>query len=343
MGRARWARARCTWAGRWVVATVGVSVALALGGALGSPAAGASSTAPPSGGTADVAYAGSLQLLNEQTVGPAFSKATGIAYQGRGGGSFGLAQEIRSGEIAPNVFESVGAAPIRLLQPHFTRWYVSFASSPIVVAYNPHTSFAGRLAAIARGRAPLSGLFRLMAQPGFLLGRTNPDTDPQGQAFSEMVELAQRRYHLAPGTTTKVLGALDNPSEVFAETALDSRLQAGQLDAASAFRSQAIQLHMPYIALPPAIDLGDPSMASTYAKASLTLSDHHVVRGVPLTVEITTLGTTDTAPAARFVAYTLSPTGRRAFSAAGYDVFRPTAVGRAAGIPLEVRHELGSS
>lgn len=324
-----------------VVATLGALLAVVVGVLLGPAAAGASGTGAAPAGTADVAYAGSLQLLNEQTVGPRFSKVTGIPYQGRGGGSFGLAQEIRSGEIAPNVFESIGTAPIRSLDPRSTRWYASFASSPIVVAYNPHTSFAARLSAIAHGRQPLSELFHLMAQPGFLLGRTNPETDPQGQAFYEMVELAQRRDHLASDTTTKVLGAVDNPSEVFAETALEARLQAGQLDAASAFRSQAVQLHLPYVTLPAAINFGDPALAGTYARATLTLSDRSVVHGVPLTVDITTLGHHDPVAAARFVAYTLSPAGRRAFSAAGYDVFPPQVFGNRAEIPIEVRHELG--
>ena len=38
--------------------------------------------------------------------------------------------------------------------------------------------------------------------------------------------------------------------QIFEEAALDSRLQAGQLDAASAYLSQAKQLHLHYIMLP---------------------------------------------------------------------------------------------
>jgi len=338
-----------TWRGTSLIGTwvVALCMAVAACGSSGHPATPAkpsgSATRPKVSGTANVAYAGSLLLLNEKVIGPAFSRATGYAYQGRGGGSFGVAREILSGEIAPNVFESIGAAPIALLEPKLTSWYVQVAASPIVVAYNPNSPAAPRLRAIARGRKPLSDLFGLMAEPSFHLGRTDPNTDPQGQAFYEMVKLAQARYHLPSTTVARVLGPLDNPSQVFAETALEARLQAGQLDAASAFLSQAVQLHLPYIALPPAINFGEPSLASTYARATLTLTDGAHVHGVPLVVDATVLGDHDRAAAAAFVTYLLSGAGRRAFQQGGYSLVAPKLLGNASAAPTAVRHALAAS
>jgi molybdate/tungstate transport system substrate-binding protein len=302
--------------------------------ACGSAASTAAKTTKVSG-TANVAYAGSLQLLNEKTVGPAFSKATGYGYQGRGGGSFGLAKEIQAGEISPNVFESVGPAPIKTLYPKFTSWYVQFASSPIVVAYNPHTTYAPTLEKIARGQAPLQDLFTLMEQPGFLLGRTNPNTDPQGQAFYEMVELATKRFSLGPDAVTKILGPLDNPSQVFQETALEARLESGQLDAASAFLSQAVQLHLPYIALPASMNFGNPALASTYASASVTLDTGKTVHGVPLTLDITEIGKSDASAAQAFIKYAALGSGRSELKDAGYTLLKPQLSGT--GVPKEIR------
>lgn len=303
-------------------------------------------TATPERGTAqgvaDVAYAGSLQFLNERVVGPAFTKATGVAYRGRGAGAIGLAKEIQSGEINPNVFESIGTEPIKSLEPRFTRWYVQDAASPIVLAYNPKGPFASRLAAIAKGTKPLSDLFSLLAKPGFHLGRTNPNTDPQGQAFYEMVELAISTYHLPSDTLTKVLGSVSNPSQIFAETALEARLEAGQLDAASAFRSQAVQLHLPYVPLPASIDFGDPSLASHYAKATLKLANGKVVHGSPLVVDVTAIGTHDSSAADAYLAYVLSPAGRSAFAANGFTLLPLRALGDAGAIPKVVRHDLSS-
>lgn len=289
------------------------------------------------GGLADVAFAGSLELLDNTVIGPRFAETTGARYQGRGGGSYGLAHEILAGEITPNVFESIGGGPIRLLEPGRTRWYVRLAASPIVVAYNPKTADAAELSAIRAGRRPLADLFRLFATPGFLLGRTNPNTDPQGQAFVEMVDLGVRELHLPSSLAARILGPLDNPRQVFAETALESRLEAGQLDASSAFLSQAIQLHLPYISLPPAINFGEPADAGLYAQARLRLGDGEVVHGTPLTVDVTLLGHEDQAAATAFVLYLLSPTGRAEMRQAGYDLLRPTIVGDASAVPARIR------
>jgi molybdate/tungstate transport system substrate-binding protein len=294
-------------------------------------------------GTASVAYADSLENLNEKTVGPAFSKATGYSYSGRGAGSDALSQEIKSGEITPGVFESVGAKPIEALEPKFTKWYVQFAASPLVVAYNPASKYAAEFRDYAAGKKPLGGLFQLLATPGFKLGRTDPHVDPQGAAFIEMLMLAQQQYNLPADIVTKILDgppSSSNSPEIFEETALEPRLQAGQLDAASAFLSQAVQLHLDYIPLPAAINLGDPAQAAHYATASFTLNNGTVEQGKPLVVDITTIGEPDKAAAA-FVAYVLSKDGLALHKAGGYTLLTPTAFGDTGAIPAVVRHELG--
>ncbi|MCL4421655.1 MAG: extracellular solute-binding protein [Actinobacteria bacterium] len=290
-------------------------------------------------GTAEVAYAGSLELVNQTQIGPRFTSMTGAGFSGRAGGSFGLAREIAGNIIHPNVFESVGGGPIGLLEPSLTRYYVQFASSPLVVAYNPSTKYAPELRAIARGSKPLASLFTVMASPGFLLGRTNPETDPQGQAFVEMVELAQRYFHLPPTTAKKVLGPTENPRQIFAETALDAQLQAGQLDAASAFLSQALQFHLPYVALPAQINFGNPSNDRGYASASIRLPTGKVVHGTALTVDITTLGPPGgiSQAAEAFVAFVLSPTGETLMTKAGYDMLRPKLFGSTRSAPQQIR------
>ncbi len=322
MGRVGWRRA---------------AGALAVTGMVLAGAAAPALAATPQ--VADVAYAGSLQLVNEQSVGPAFAAASGDRYQGRGGGSFGLAQDILAGEIRPNVFMSIGAAPIEELEPRLTAWYVQFLSSPLVIAYNPHSRYAPELAAIAAGKRPLKDLFPLLAEPGFHLGRTNPNTDPQGQAFVEMVELARKQLGLPKAIVPQVLRGTLSSSEIFAETALDAQLQSGQLDAASAFLSQAIQLKLPYIPLPASLDFGDPALASTYAQASLTLSSGKVVHGVPLVVDATILGHTDAAAASRFLTFVLSPRGLALYRRAGYSVLHPTL--HVLGLPQGVLAEIG--
>ena len=53
-----------------------------------------------------------------------------------------LESDIASGEIHPNVFESVGGDNITPLFPKFTKWYVQYAGTSMVVAYNPKSKYA---------------------------------------------------------------------------------------------------------------------------------------------------------------------------------------------------------
>jgi molybdate/tungstate transport system substrate-binding protein len=321
------------------LASASCSSAGSPSGASGSPAG-----ADKPSGTASVAYAASLLYLNEKVVAPAFEKATGLGYTGRAGPSDGLAAEIAGGEITPNVFEAVGGDNITPLFGKFTRWYVQYASTSIVVAYNPNSKYASQFKAIASGTKPVKGLFTLMEKPGFRLGRTDPNTDPQGRAFVYMLELAQAQYHLPKDTVSKILGgaapgSADSP-QIFDEAALPARLQAGQLDASSAYQSQATQLHLPYIKLPPAINLGDAALATHYHMASVTIKGSITKHGSPLVIDITTIGKPSPAGTA-YVKYVLSPAGRALYKRGGYTLIPPAAFGTTSAIPKPIGDELG--
>jgi molybdate/tungstate transport system substrate-binding protein len=295
----------------------------------------------------NVAYASSLQFLNEKVVGPAFTKAEGYKYSGQGAASGTLSSEIASGEIHPNVFESVGGDNVTPLFPKFTKWYVQYAGTSIVVAYNPNSKYASQFKAIADGSKPLTDLFTLMQTPGFKLGRTDPAIDPQGRDFIYMLELAQGFYHLPSNTVTNILGGPAGSStspQIFAESSLDSTLQSGQLDASSAFITQAIELHLPYIPLPPQINLGDQSMAAHYATATVTItpagSAPTTKSGSPQVIDITIIGK-PTPAAIAFVKYTLSKEGLALYKAGGFTLLTPTANGTTSAIPAAVSSELG--
>lgn len=327
---------------RWLLPAIACASLVAVG--CGSSSSPAASTSPSVTGTANVAYAGSLTNLNEKVIGPAFTKATGVAYLGRGAGSKALSQEIAAGAISPNVFESIGGKPIEALEPTFTHWYVAFAASPLVVAYNPSSKYASQFKAIASGSKPITDLFTLMEQPGFKLGRTDPNLDPQGEAFILMLMLAAKQYHLPADTVTKIIqgqpGSANSPT-IFEETALEPRLQAGQLDAASAYLPQAIQLHLPYITLPATINQGDPAMKAQYATVSFKLASGDVAQGKPLVVNITTIGTKDKAAANAFVAYVLSPAGLALHKQGGYVLLPLKLTGNLSAVPAAVRKDLG--
>jgi molybdate/tungstate transport system substrate-binding protein len=333
-------------------ARIGALIAFAC---LGLAAAGCGSSSPSTSnsggskpsGTVNVAYASSLQFLNEKVVGPAFTKADGYKFSGFGASSGDLESDIASGEIHPNVFESVGGDNITPLFPKFTKWYAQYAGTSMVVAYNPNSKYAPEFKAIASGSKPLKDLFTLMEQPGFKLGRTDPNIDPQGRDFIYMLELAQSQYHLPKNTVTKILGGpagSAKSSEIYAESSLDSTLQSGQLDAASAFITQAIELHLDYIPLPSAINLGEFSLADQYAKATVTITpaggSATTKMGSPQVIDITIIGK-PTPAAIAFVKYTLSQAGLAQYKAGGFTMLTPTVTGPSSAIPAAVRSELG--
>jgi molybdate/tungstate transport system substrate-binding protein len=318
-------------------------VALALAACGSSP--GGQGGPDSKQGTVSVAYASSLEFLNEKDAGPAFTKAMGYGYTGQGNTSGNLSADIAAGEIHPNVFESVGGDNITPLEPKFTKWYVQYAGTSMVLAYNPHSKYASQFKAFADGREPLKDLFTLLETPGLKLGRTDPNTDPQGRDFIFMLELAQSRYHLPSGTVARILGTKDfgsaNSPQIFAESSLDSTLESGQLDAASAFVTQAIELHLAYIPLPTAINLGSFADAARYAKASVTIAGGKTEHGSPQVIDITLIGR-PTAAGIAFVKYTLSHAGLAQYKAGGFDVLTPTVTGDSGAIPAAIKSDLGS-
>ena len=307
-----------------------------------SPASASASSKPT--GTVNVAYASSLQFLNEKVVSPAFTAAEGYTFSGRGGASGDLEADIASGEITPNVFESVGGDNITPLMPKYTSWYVQYAGTAMVVAYNPNGKYASQFKAIADGSKPVSDLFTLLQTPGLKLGRTDPNIDPQGRDFIYMLELAQMYYHLPSDTVAKILGTSDygtaNSPQIYAESALDSTLQSGQLDASSAFVTQAIELHLAYIPLPLQINLGSAAYADQYKKASVTLTNGMTKHGSPQVIDITIIGN-PTPAAISFVKYTLSPAGLAQYKQGGFSLPTPTVFGTASAVPAEITSELG--
>jgi len=318
----------------------GLAATVGCGSSSGSPAQGSAEHS----GTVSVAYASSLQFLNEKAAGPAFTRAAGYSYTGRGASSGDLAADIASGEITPNVFESVGGDNIRPLEPKLTKWYIQYAGTSMVVAYNPNSKYASQFKAIADGTKPLTDLFTLMQAPGFRLGRTDPNIDPQGRDFIYMLELAHSYYHLPPDTVSKILGTSDFGSstspQIYAESSLDATLQSGQLDASSAFVTQAVELHLPYIALPAAINLGSFADAAQYAKAKVTITGNAVKSGSPQVIDITIIGKPTPAGVA-FVRYTLSKAGLAQYKAGGFTVLTPTVTGDAGAVPAAIASELG--
>ncbi|MGH9047111.1 MAG: extracellular solute-binding protein [Acidimicrobiales bacterium] len=188
----------------------------------------------------DVLYAGSLEGLMAQGIGPAFDAETGYTFNGFSGGSDALANEIKGETQLADVLVSASPAVNSLLegssQGNWVSWYSTFATSPLVIGYNPQSPYASALKSMP--------WYRVVTEPGFILGRTDPATDPKGRLAVKAITQAASRY-ADPSLKAIVAGS----SNVYAEESLVGLLQAGQVDAGFLYASEASAAGIPTISL----------------------------------------------------------------------------------------------
>lgn len=219
----------------------------------------------------DVAYAASLATAVEGPIKSAAAQRFGLELHGRASGASGLAKLIVGGSIAPDVFISITPSPMQsVLASGKAMRALPFARTEMAIAYAPQGRFAAKFREAGKPGGP--AWYEVLQEPGLRLGRTDPVTDPLGRNAIYCLELAEN-YYGVPGLRERVLGADDNPVQIFAEATLAARVQSGQLDAATAYKIQPASFGLPYVELPEAINLGSVAHATAYARASLTLEN----------------------------------------------------------------------
>jgi molybdate/tungstate transport system substrate-binding protein len=278
-------------------------LALAVFAPIAAPRAGQTIA----GQTIDVLYAGSLVNLMERGIGPAFDKASGDRFRGYAGGSKLLANEIkgklRRADIFISAVPQVNRSLMGSANGDWVRWYITFAQSPLVIGYNAKSAFA------ADFRKEL--WYKVLSKPGIRIGRTDPKLDPKGALTLALMQKAEAFYKM-PGLAQRILGAADNPRQIFPEETLVGRLQSGQLDAGFFYSSETADDNIPAVPLP----------AAVAPKAVYTIS---IVRGseAPQAAEA-------------FLLYLLGPQGRAFLKAHGLEPIKPAVTGDAAAVPAAV-------
>jgi molybdate/tungstate transport system substrate-binding protein len=292
-----------------VLAAGAVALAIALGGALPAQAAIRAPARDAASGTVSTLFAGSLLSYMEHNFGPSFSKATGYGYRGFGGGSTEVANQIKGGVREGDVFVSAASAADNLLEGSangdWVSWYTTFASSPLMLAYDPSSSFGKQ---IAQGKP----WYEVIAEPGILVGRTDPKLDPKGILTVEAVEGAARR--LRRPALTQALGSFP----VYPETALVARLQAGQLDAGFFYAVEASSAHLTTVPLTP-----------VYKYANYTVT---ILNRAP-----------NPSGAAALVRYLLNAQRKYTLKKNGLVALKPQFAGHRSAVPVSLRKLVGAS
>jgi molybdate/tungstate transport system substrate-binding protein len=244
-------------------------------------------------GSVNVFYAGSLSTLMTKVIGPDFQSQTGYTFQGTGGDAGMLANEIKAKTVRADIFISAAPSKDQVLEGpangNWVSWYASFATSPLVLGYNPRSSFASDFTS--------QPWYEAVDHPGVLLGRTDPAIDPKGVLAVKALDAAAAAHH-EPQLATDAT----DTSEIFPETSLVSRLQSGNLDAGFLYSVEATSANIKFV---PVTGAG-----TLQAQYTITIVNHGP----------------DPAAAAAFVGYLLGSDGQQQMAHAGIDLTKPVAV-----------------
>jgi molybdate/tungstate transport system substrate-binding protein len=268
----------------------------------GSATTADAAAAPAHGsGPVDVLYAGSLVNVMEKQIGPAFNAATGFTFTGFSAGSTALATQIKGKVRQGDVFISASPAVNKTLMGpsngNWVSWYVTFANSPLVIGYNPHSKFAHDL--------QTKPWYSVITEPGFLIGRTDPATDPKGKLTVMAIDQTAQKYN--EPDLKKITSASSN---VYPEETLVGRLQSGQLDAGFFYTSETTPAGIP------TVELTGVDLKATYTATVLNQAPHQ-------------------AGGEAFVSYLLSPSSQAILTKDGFHVVRPPTV-TGTGVPSTV-------
>ena len=263
------------------------------------------------------------------------ARETGTVVQEEHGGSLELARRVTDLHRVPDVIALADEEVFpRVLVPCATSWYATFARNRMVIAWTARSRHASEFTA-ATWR-------QILLRPDVLVGRTDPELAPAGYRALLMYALAEQ-YYRDPGLAARLVRASPARLQRGNAAELAALLEAGELDYIIEYESLAQAHHFSILRLPPETDLGDASLASAYAAASVRVRrgrDTVTLRGAPILYAISVPRAAPHAAAgARFVATLLGARGRATFRSANVDMLdRPALVGDS--VPSALRDAL---
>jgi molybdate/tungstate transport system substrate-binding protein len=314
-----------------------LTVAAACGSSASSGSSAGSGSASPAAsgvhGTLTVFGAGTLSTPFTAEI-QAFTRANpGVTVHSQFGASGDMTKKITQlGQPA----DVLGVADYSLIPklmfagPNpFATWYAGFVSNQITFAYTSHSKGAGQFTA--------ANWYKVLAQPGVHIGRSNPAADPSGYQTLQMLQLANS-YYKDPNLSASVLKNSPASSVAETETSLIAALQSGQIDYLAIYKSTAQEEHLKYIPLPPQINLSDPAMAAAYGKVTIhagalgTLTAKPIIYGltIPANAPDAALGQT-------FISFVLGPQGQAIMRANGFVVISPALANPQAKLPASLQ------
>ncbi|AGL00400.1 tungstate ABC transporter substrate-binding protein WtpA [Desulfoscipio gibsoniae] len=206
-------------------------------------------------------HAGSLSVPFDQMEKEFELLHPGVDVQREAAGSRECAKKVTDlGKPADIVASADYAVIDNLLIPDFAEWNALFAKNEMVIMYSEHSKYKDE---INSDNWP-----EILLREGVEYGHSDPNADPCGYRALMVWQLAAEHYQISD-----LYQKLDEkrPARNIRpkETDLLAMVESGALDYLFIYRSVAEQHNMPYVELPPQVNLSDLNQAEFYKQATV--------------------------------------------------------------------------
>ncbi len=217
-----------------------------------------------------------------------------------------------------------------LLIPEYASWNVQFARNSMVIAYTDQALYAAEINSV--------NWYQILTREGVIVGRSDPQADPNGYRTLLVWQLAEKYYNL-PGLYQMLAETSPAENVRAKETDLLPLLKTGEMDYAFSYLSIARQHGLKYVELPDEINLSNPAFSDFYQTAQVELEgtepgDVIIRRGEPIIYGVTI---PSSAPhpdlALSYLEFLLSSEGRRIIEEGGQLALDPPLSGQFEALP----------
>ncbi len=220
-----------------------------------------------------------------------------------------------------------------MLIPGYATWNIKFAANEMVIVYTPQSAYHEMLDSL--------NWYSVLSRQDVRYARSDPNQDPCGYRTVLTLKLAGEYYGM-PGLAELLLSK-DNAYIRPKEVDLLALLETGTVDYVFNYRSVARQHQLPFLQLPPEINLKEPELASHYATVSTDINGREpgekiTMTGEPMLYSMAILtGAPNPLNAMAFADFLLSGKGRQIMESCGQPSVVPSPTASYDQVPEQLR------
>jgi molybdate/tungstate transport system substrate-binding protein len=280
-------------------------------------------------------HAGSLSVPFRKVSAAFMKKHPHVQVKAEAAGSRDTARKVSDLGRACDVLGSADYKVVEnLLMPRHAKFNVRFATNEISLVYSHNSARAGEVNA--------RNWHDVLLRKNVRFGRSDPNRDPCGYRTEMLFQLAEKHYRL-PALAER-LRAKDGRRFIRPkETDLLVLLEAGEIDYLFIYRSVGLQHGLEVLRLPDEINLRDPEKSALYNTATVQVTGRKpgeflTRTGEAIVYSVTIpLSSPNPRAAEAYVAFLLSPEGRKIIADCGQGYLEPIVADGWEHVPAAVR------